>query len=445
MFDSLAKKLTGLFDKFSKRGILTEADVEKSLREIRIALLEADIALPVVKSFIDAVREKAVGQEIVKSVSPAQMMVKIVHDQLVEALGTSDGSLNKGHPQIILLVGLQGTGKTTTAAKLGKYLKKQNKKVLMVSLDVYRPAAQEQLQQLGEQHDIECFPIGETDIESICSNALKYAKSGGFDSILLDTAGRLHINDELMNEVKKIQKITTPQETLLVVDSMTGQDAVNIAKSFKEAIDLTGIILTRVDGDARGGAALSMKQITGRNIKFVGMGEKIDQLEVFSPERIASRMLDMGDIVSLVEKASETADEEEAEKMMKKLEKGRFDLNDMVNYLKQMEKMGGLSSLLKMMPGFGRMESELNRSGIDDKLLKRQVAIIYSMNPKERRNYKILNGQRKKRIANGSGVHVSEVNRLLKQYEQICKMMKQLGMFGKLPFGKGALRNMLGF
>lgn len=444
MFDSLSKKLTDIFDKITKRGLLTQESVNAALREVRIALLESDVALPVVKKFLTIVGEKAIGQRIIKNVSASQMMIKIIHDELINILGEKGPPIKKGK---ILLVGLQGSGKTTTAGKLAHYL---NKNTLLVSLDVYRPAAQEQLKQIADQYGFEVFPIGQTDVKEIAQSAIKYSTSKKFDYIIFDTAGRLHIDGQLMDELKMLQAEIKPSETFLVTDAMIGQDAATMAKNFKENIDITGIVLTRVDGDAKGGAALSMHMITECPIRFMGMGEKIDQLEIFDPERTASRILDMGDIVSLVEKAKTFAENKESEKVSEQLEKGKFDLNDMLVYLKQMESMGGLSSILKMMPGFSRaaqsQNGQLNGASIDDKLLKRQVAIICSMTPKERRNYQILNGPRRKRIAVGAGVDVSDVNRLLKQYENTRQLMKQFGLFGKgSETGLSGFKNMFGF
>jgi len=440
MFDSFSQKITKLFEKITKRGLLTQENVNTALREVRIALLEADVALPVIKNFLKAVSDQAIGQKIIKSVSASEMMIKLIHNELIHTLGKKNTPIKKGN---ILLVGLQGAGKTTTAGKLAHQL---SKNTLLVSLDVYRPAAQEQLKQIGDQHGFEVFPIGQTNVKEIYKSALNYSKSKKFDYVIFDTAGRLHIDDTMMDEIKDIQKNVKPSETLLVVDSMIGQDAANMAKTFKDTLDLTGIILTRTDGDAKGGAALSMNMITGCPIRFIGTGEKIDQLEEFDPERIASRILDMGDIVSLVEKAEKFADDAENEKVSQNIEKGKFDLNDMLTYLKQMDSMGGLGSLMKMMPGSMSSGGQLNSDSIDDKLLKRQVAIIHSMTAKEKKNYKLLNGPRKKRIAKGAGVDASDVNKLLRQYENIFQMMKQFGLLGK-GGGSGALgglKNMFG-
>ncbi|MDP1974378.1 MAG: signal recognition particle protein [Alphaproteobacteria bacterium] len=442
MFEGLSNKLSSIIDRLVGKGALTENDVSMAMREIRIALLEADVALPVVKEFIETVKAKAIGQDVVKSISAGQMVVKIVHDHLVEVLGqkNSELNLNAAPPQVIMLVGLQGAGKTTLTAKLGLRLKnKRHKKVLMASLDVKRPAAQLQLATLGEQANIATLPIvqGQNPVE-ITKRALQTARLEGFDVILLDTAGRLHIDDELMDEVKDVHHAGTPIETLLVVDALTGQDAVNVAKAFNEKLPLTGVVLTRVDGDARGGAALSMRSITGCPIKFLSTGEKLDQLDDFHPERVASRILDMGDVVSLVEKASEIIDQEEAEKMAKKLEKGKFDLDDLANQLKQFSKMGGIQNLLNLLPGMGQLKKDMPK-GVDEKVVPRQLAIISSMTLKERKDYKVLNASRKKRIAAGSGTTVQDVNKLLKRFEEASKMMKHLSKVGKRGLFSGGL------
>jgi len=441
MFENLSKRLSSVFEKLKSRGALTESDVIDAMREIRIALLEADVALPAVKHFIDSVRQVAVGQEVLQSITPGQMIVKIVYDHLIQLLGAEALPLNLAAtpPVVILMVGLQGSGKTTSSGKLAKFIQtKLNKKLLLASLDVYRPAAQKQLEVIGSQLSIDTLPIvdGEKPL-AITKRALDAAKRQGMDVLILDTAGRLHIDDALMAEVKSVQELAKPTETFLVADAMTGQDAVTMADAFHKAVDLTGIILTRLDGDARGGAALSIRHITGCPIKFMGVGEKLDQLEVFDPKRIADRILDRGDIVALVEKAAENIDQAEAEKMAKKMEKGQFDLNDLAKYLEQMIKMGGMSGLLGMLPGIGKIKDKINEAGIDDGILRRQIGIIRSMTPKERRNAQILNGSRKKRIARGSGVEVQEVNKLLKQYEQMATVMKRMKKMGG---GKGMLR-----
>ena len=448
MFDTLSNRLGEIFDRLRRRGALSEDDVGAAMREIRIALLEADVALPVVRDFIAAVREKAVGQDVIRSVTPGQMVVKIVHDHLVQTL-TGDGAdsgldLNAPAPVGIMLVGLQGSGKTTTAAKIALRLKnRERKKVLMASLDVQRPAAQEQLAQLGRQIGVTTLPIvaGERPV-AITRRALQTGRSEGYDVVMLDTAGRLHVNEELMLEVAVVREAAAPHQTLLVADAMTGQDAVNVAKEFGERAGITGIVLTRVDGDARGGAALSMRAITGKPIVFMGTGEKIDALEPFHPERIAGRILGMGDVVSLVEKAAEAADEDEAKKLAAKLEKGNFDLDDLAGQLRQLRRMGGMSSMLGMLPGIGKIKRQIDAANIDESIIKRQEAIIGSMTKSERKNPNLLNGSRRRRIAVGSGTTVPEVNRLMKQYQDMSgmmKRMKKLGQKGMMRHGMSAL------
>jgi signal recognition particle subunit SRP54 len=452
MFDSLSDRLNDVFDRLRRRGALTEDDVGAALREIRVALLEADVALPVVRDFMAGVREKAVGQEVLRSVTPGQMVVKIVHDHLVEMLGGNDAASRRGDgldlnataPVAVMLVGLQGSGKTTTAAKIALRLKnRERKKVLMASLDVQRPAAQEQLAQLGKQVGVATLPIvpGQRPVE-ITRRALQVGRSEGYDVVLLDTAGRLHVNEELMLEVAAVREAANPHQTLLVADAMTGQDAVNVAKAFGERAGVTGIVLTRVDGDARGGAALSMRAITGKPIVLIGTGEKVDALETFHPERIAGRILGMGDVVSLVEKAQEATDEEEAEKLARKMQKGEFDLDDLAGQLRQIRRMGGMSGMLGMLPGIGKMKRQLDEANIDETIIKRQEAIIGSMTKAERRNPKLLNGSRRRRIASGSGTSVPDVNRLLKQYQDMAgmmKKMKKLGQKGLMRHGLSAL------
>ncbi|MCW1402272.1 signal recognition particle protein [Novosphingobium sp. MW5] len=454
MFDTLSDRLGSVFDKLRGRGALNEQDVRDAMREVRIALLEADVALPVARRFIDDVTEKAVGQSVLKSVTPGQQVVKIVNDALVEMLGGEEVpglDLNAAPPVVILMVGLQGSGKTTSTAKLGKLLKeKHGKKAMMASLDVNRPAAQEQLRVLGEQVGVATLPIiaGQQPVE-IASRAMQAAKLQAVDVLLLDTAGRLHVDQQLMEEMKAVAAISNPKETLLVVDSLTGQDAVNVAQSFAGQVDLTGVILTRMDGDARGGAALSMRAVTGKPIKFAGMGEKLDALEVFHPGRVAGRILGMGDIVSIVEKAAATIKEEEAEAMAKRMAKGQFDLNDLRTQLRQMQSMGGLGALAGMMPGMKKAKAAMEQSGMDDKVLLRMDAIIGSMTPKERTRPDLLNAKRKIRIANGSGTQVQDVNKILKMHQEMERAMKQikkmggLGALGKL-FGKGGLPGMGG-
>ncbi|MBS0277307.1 MAG: signal recognition particle protein [Proteobacteria bacterium] len=442
MFDSLQQRLGATFDKLRGRGALTEADVDAGLADIRTALIEADVALPVVKEFIDKVRPKAVGEGVIRSVTPGQQIVKIVHDQLVETLGTENSTLDLGSPPApILMVGLQGSGKTTTSAKLALMLQtREKKRVLMASLDTQRPAAMEQLKVLGEQAGVPTLPIiaGQGPLE-IAKRAMASAKVGGYDVLILDTAGRQHIDDQLMTEVAQVKAQTGPHETLLVADSLTGQDAVNIAKSFNERVAISGIILTRADGDARGGAALSMRAVTGAPIKFLGVGEKLDALEAFHPARVAGRILDMGDVVSLVEKAAERLDKEKAEKLARKMKKGEFDMNDLAEQLKQMKKLGGMSGVLAMLPGVGKMKDQLSAAGVDDKILVRQEAVISSMTKQERANPDVINGSRRKRIAAGAGVEVSEVNKLLKMHRQMSDMMKKMNKGGRAMQGLSAL------
>src|ERR1700733_6611765 len=438
MFESLQSRLTGVFDKLRGGGALSEADVDAALSEVRTALIDADVALPVVKDFIEKVRPRAVGENVIRSVSPGQQVIKIVHDVLVETLGTENAALSLGSPPApILMVGLQGSGKTTTSAKLGLLLQgKEKKKVLMASLDVNRPAAMEQLRVLGEQAGVATLPIvAGQDPLAIAKRALASAKVGGYDVLILDTAGRQSIDEQLMAEVAAIKAATNPHETLLVADSLTGQDAVHIAKNFNDRVALTGIILTRADGDARGGAALSMRSVTGAPIKFLGLGEKLDALEAFHPERVASRILDMGDVVSLVEKASETIDKEQAEKLARKMKKGEFDLNDLADQLRQMGKLGGMQGVLSMLPGVGKVKDQLAAAGFDDKLLKRQESIILSMTKVERAKPDVINGSRRKRIASGAGVEVSEVNKLLKMHRQMADVMKKVGKGGRAMQG----------
>jgi signal recognition particle subunit SRP54 len=440
MFDSLSSRLGDVFDRLTRRGALSESDVAEALREVRVALLEADVALPVVKDFINQVKERATGADVVKSVTPGQMVIKIVSDHLAEMLGTEVEPINldAAPPVPILMVGLQGSGKTTTTAKLGLRLtNRDKKKVLMASLDVRRPAAQKQLAVLGEQTGVATLPV--VIIEqplAIAKRAMETARLEGYDVVLLDTAGRLHIDDEMMAEVIAVRDAVTPAETLLVADALTGQDAVNLAQSFNQRVGISGIVLTRVDGDGRGGAALSMRAVTGRPIKLMGVGEKLEALEAFHPERIASRILGMGDVVGLVEKVSENIDEAEAEKLAKKVQKGGFDFDDLASQFRQMRKMGGMEGLMAMLPGVGKMKNQMANANIDETVLVRQEAIIGSMTKAERRNAKLLKGSRKRRIAAGSGTTVQDVNRLLKQYKQINVMMKRAGKMGK----KGMMR-----
>jgi signal recognition particle subunit SRP54 len=438
MFESLSGRLNDVFDRLKRRGALREADVEAALRDIRVALLEADVALPVVKDFIAAIRERAVGHEVLRSVTPGQMVVKIVHDHLVDLLGreTSELNLSGPPPRVFLMVGLQGSGKTTTSAKIAYRLRtKERRRALLASLDVQRPAAQEQLAVLADQAGVASLPIvpGQTPI-AIAERALETARRSGDDVVILDTAGRLHIDDALMAELEAVRDRVRPHETLLVADALTGQDAVNLARTFHERVGLSGIVLTRIDGDGRGGAALSMRAVTGQPIKLVGVGEKLDALEAFHPDRMASRILGMGDVVSLVERVAETVDREEAEQLAAKMKKGSFDLDDLASQLQQMRKMGGMSGILGMLPGVGKIKQQLSEAQIDDRMIARQLAIISSMTPKERRNPQILHASRKRRIAAGSGTAVPEVNRLLKQYQQMQTMMKRVKKMGHKQF-----------
>jgi signal recognition particle subunit SRP54 len=444
MFDSLQSRLGGVFDKLRGRGALTEGDVDEALKEVRTALIEADVELGVVEDFIKKVKPRAEGEAVIRSVTPAQQVVKIVHDSLIEMLGTESTGLVLGSPPApILMVGLQGSGKTTSTAKLGLLLQtKEKKRVLMASLDVNRPAAMEQLKVLGEQAGVATLPIiaGQTPL-AIAKRALASARVGGYDVLLLDTAGRQHIDEQLMTEAAQVREAVNPHETILVADSLTGQDAVNIAKAFHTRMPLTGIILTRADGDARGGAALSMRAVTGAPIKFLGMGEKLDALEAFHPERVASRILDMGDVVSLVEKATETLDKEKAEEMARKLKKGAFDMNDLFDQLNQMKKMGGLQGLMGMLPGVGKIKDKLDEAGLDDRVITRQQAIIQSMTKKERADPDLIDGKRRKRIAKGCGLEVSDVNKLLKMHRTMADAIKAMKKGGRAnPFA--ALMNM---
>ena len=438
MFDGLQKRLGGVFDRLRGRGALSEANVDAGLNEIRTALVDADVALPVIKDFIAKVRERAVGENVIRSVTPGQQVVKIVYDTLVETLGAESEGLSLGAPPApILMVGLQGSGKTTTSAKLAILLQtKEKKRVLMASLDVHRPAAMEQLKVLGEQAGVPTLPIilGQRPTD-IAKRALAAARVGGYDVLILDTAGRQHVDEALMAEVAEVKKLTSPHETILVADSLTGQDAVNIAKSFNDRVHVSGIILTRTDGDQRGGAALSMRAVTGAPIKFLGTGEKLDALEAFHPARVAGRILDMGDVVSLVEKAAETVDREKAEEIAKKMKKGELDFNDLAEQLKQMRKMGGMQGLLGMLPGVGKIKDQIAAAGLDDSVLKRQEAIISSMTKEERRKPDIINGQRRKRIAAGAGVDVSDVNKILKMQRQMSDVMKKMGKGGRSMMG----------
>ena len=496
MFDSLSKRLTDSLDKLRRKGLLTEADVDGALRDVRMALLEADVALPVARDFIAGLKEKMIGAKIVSSVSPAQMVIKLVYDALVELLGgtptptsasdqnlnpakpvgepamsprsgaaqsdsmsdlakqtkaaltrvSAELNLNQAPPAVILMCGLQGSGKTTSTGKLALRLRtKMNKRCLVASLDIYRPAAQEQLAQVARTAEVDSLPIiqGESPA-TITARALDAARRGNYDVLLLDTAGRLHVDEALMAELKEVKRLANPIETLLVADALTGQDAVNIAKAFHESITVTGIILTRLDGDGRGGAALSMKSTTGQPIKFMGIGEKLTEFEPFHAERIASRILDKGDVVSLVERAAEVMNTEQAEESAKRMMKGQFDLTDMLGHIRQVSKMGGLGGMMSLMPGMGKIKEAMNGQQIDESIVKKQEAIILAMTPKERAKPDLLNASRRRRIAIGSGTQVQDVNRLIKQYQQMETMMKQMKKLG----GKGmmnplALKRML--
>lgn len=450
MFDGLSQRLGSVLDKLRGRGALTESDVNDAMREVRVALLEADVALPVVKDFINRVKERAVGQDVIRSITPGQMVVKIVNDALTEMLGGGDTeselNINRTPPVPVLMVGLQGSGKTTTSGKIALRLKNRDKKkVLLASLDVYRPAAQKQLAILGEQIGVESLPIVDGQMPvAIATRAMDVARKGGYDVVILDTAGRLHIDQELMDEVAAVRDVVTPAETLLVTDAMIGQDAVTLAREFNEKIGISGIVLTRIDGDARGGAALSMRAVTGKPIKLLGVGEKLDALEGFHPDRIASRILGMGDVVSLVEKAAATIEAEDAAKMAAKLMEGTFDLEDMLSQFRQIKKMGDIKGLLGMMPGISKMKKQIDEANIDNKVIARQEAIILSMTPQERRKPDLLKASRKRRIAAGAGVDVSDVNRLLKQHQQMADMMKQMKKMGGKKGLMGALGGLFG-
>jgi signal recognition particle subunit SRP54 len=450
MFESLSERLGGVFERLTRQGALSEADVETALREVRVALLEADVSLPVARDFVKAVKQKAMGQAVTKSVTPGQQVVKIVHDELVRVLageGPADALKIDNPPATVLMVGLQGSGKTTTTAKLAKRLKEKNgKKVLLASLDTQRPAAMEQLAILGTQIGVDSLPIvkGESAVQ-IARRAKQQAAFGGYDVLFLDTAGRLHIDDVLMDEVQAVRDIAEPRETLLVVDGLTGQDAVNVATEFNAKVGISGVVLTRMDGDGRGGAALSMRAVTGKPIRFVGLGEKMDAIDAFEPERVAGRILGMGDIVALVEKARETFEAEQAERMAKRFAKGLFNMNDLKSQLDQMLKMGGMQGVMGMLPGMGKMARAAEEAGFDDRMLRRQIALINSMTKKERANPDLLQASRKKRIAAGAGLEVSELNRLLKQHKQMADMMKKMGKGGmmkqvaKAMMGKGGM------
>ncbi len=446
MFTGLSERLNSVFDKLTHRGIITESAVDETMREVKIALLEADVALPVVKSFIAAIKEKAVGEQVIKSISPAQQVVKIVHDELVTLLGESKPlALLPRKQNVILMVGLQGSGKTTSSAKLAKRLQKDGKTVLAASLDIYRPAAQEQLSELGAKNNFDVLPIisGQKPLD-ITKRAMTAAKEGNYDVLILDTAGRLHIDDAMMKEIAAVRDVSHPAETLLVIDALIGQDAVNVAQQFNEKVGITGTILTRIDGDSRGGAALSMRSVTGMPIQFLGVGEKADALEVFDAKRIADRILGMGDVVGLVETAMEKINQDEAQKTAERMMSGQFDLNDMLSQMRQINNMGDIKGIMKMIPGFSKMQSQIDKANIDNKVIKQQEAIILSMTPYERKHPDILKASRKQRIAAGAGVQVSDVNRLLKQYEQMATVMKQLKKMGPLGM-MGMMKKMNNF
>jgi len=447
MFESLSERLNGILDRLTRRGALSEADVDTALREVRRALIEADVALDVARAFTDEVKKRAVGIEVIKSVTPGQMVVKIVHDQLIETLGSSGEpiDLNAPPPVMIMMVGLQGSGKTTTTAKIAKRLNDVGKrKVLMASLDTRRPAAMEQLAVLGKQVGVDTLPVvaGQTPVQ-IAGRAQQAGRLGGYDVVMLDTAGRITLDDALMAEAAEVRRAANPHEVLLVADALTGQDAVNLARAFNERLDLTGIVLTRMDGDGRGGAALSMRAVTGKPIKLIGTGEKLDAIEDFYPQRIADRILGMGDIISLVEKAATTIDAEKAARAAEKMRRGAFDLSDLREQLTQMKNMGGMSGLMGMLPGIAKMKNQLAERNLDEKVLKRQMAIIDSMTPQERRNPDVLKASRKRRIAAGSGTKPEDINRLLKMHRTMADVMKAMGGAKRGPMA--GLANMLGF
>ena len=450
MFEDLSERLSGVFDRLTKQGALSEEDVKTALREVRVALLDADVSLPVVRDIVNAVQEKATGREVTRSVTPGQQVVKIVHDELVRILTGDSEEIGRlridSPPAPILMVGLQGSGKTTTTAKLAKRLSEVNgKRVLMASLDTSRPAAMEQLAVLGRQTGVETLPIVKgQSAQDIAKRAGQQATLGGYDVYLLDTAGRLHIDQEMISQAAEVRDIAKPSETLLVVDGLTGQDAVNVAGDFDRDIGISGVVLTRMDGDGRGGAALSMRAVTGKPIKFVGLGEKMEALDEFHPERVAGRILGMGDIVSLVEKAQEAVEQEQAERMMKRLHKGQFNMNDLKMQLEQMQKMGGLEGIASMMPGMGKMQKQMSAAGMDDKAILRQVALIQSMTKKERANPQILQASRKKRIAAGAGQEVSDLNRLIKMQRQMGDLIKRMGKGGMLKQAMGSMFGMGG-
>lgn len=439
-FEGLSEKLGAVFKKLKSRGKLTESDVKEAMREVRMALLEADVSYKVVKDFVASVTERAVGEEVLKSLTPGQQVIKIVNEELIKLMGEANSKINFPNkpPCIIMMCGLQGSGKTTHAAKLAKHFKAQGHRPLLVACDVYRPAAIEQLKVVGGKADVSVFEMGQIDPRKIAKEGIKYAKDYGFDMVLLDTAGRLHIDEELMNELKDIKKIAEPNEIMLVVDAMIGQDAVKVASSFDEALGIDSVILTKLDSDTRGGAALSVLSVTGKPIKFVGMGEKLDEFEVFHPERMASRILGMGDMLTLIEKAQQTVDEKEAEKLAKKVKDKGFDLNDLLDQMKSIHKMGSMRTIMRLIPGANKITDEqLEQSEVQ---LKKTEAIINSMTRQEREKPQIIDPKRKRRIAKGSGTEVSDINNLLKQFEQMQQMMKKFGLGGKLH-DKKARRN----
>jgi signal recognition particle subunit SRP54 len=448
MFESLSNNLNKVINKITSRGLLTEADIDHAMREIRIALLEADVSLSVVKELVNKIKEQAKGEKVLKSISPGQMVVKIVHDELVNILGEKLSSINLSTkpPAVIMFVGLQGSGKTTSSAKLALWLKqKMDKNILIASLDTVRPAAKEQLQTLAKQINVPSLPIIENESAmNIAKRALDAAQNSVTDVLILDTAGRLHIDEELMQELVEIKQLTGPIEIVFVADSLTGQDAVTVAKQFNETLDLTSVILTRIDGDSRGGAALSISHVTGCPIKYVGVGEKMNEFQEFHPDRIASRILGMGDVLSLVEKAASTIDKEESEKMASKLQKGQFDLNDLLSQLRNLKKMGGIGSMLGMIPGLGKLTSKMSNANMNEDALKYQEAIILSMTEHERVNFKVINGSRRKRIAAGSGTRVQDVNQLIKQFQEMGNMMKKFGGMDKKSMMRSGLGKLLG-
>ncbi len=439
-FEGLSEKLGAVFKRLKNRGKLSEADVKACMREVRMALLEADVSYKVVKDFVAKVTERCVGSEVLESLTPAQQVIKIVHEELIALMGESSSKINfpSKPPCVIMMCGLQGSGKTTHAAKLAKYFKAQEHRPLLVGCDIYRPAAIEQLKIVGERAGVPVFEMGQTDPRKTAREAIKHARDYGNDIVILDTAGRLQIDEELMQELKDIKEIAEPSEIILVVDAMTGQEAVNVAKTFDEQININSVILTKLDSDTRGGAALSVLAATGKPIKFVGTGEKLDDFEVFHPDRMASRILGMGDVLSLIEKAQNTFDEKEAERLAGKMQQGGFDLNDLLDQMRQIKKMGSLRSLLEMMPG----GNKIDENQIDEKQVPRTEAIILSMTPAERAKPSLINPSRKRRIAAGSGTRVEDVNRLLKQYEQMQKLMKQMGITGSGRNGKGKRKKM---